>query len=82
MVQLECPKQAFSSTQIIGWRYDITAGGIVRTPPVQGSTEVELSLRNIDYFILYLLLGVSLGIFHQLTVQIKRSGTAIDPPET
>ena len=64
---------AFPLALVFGWRYDITAGGIVRTPPADAGTEVELSLQRTDYVILFLLLAVSFGILFQLTTRISDS---------
>ena len=63
----------FPLAMVFGWRYDITAGGIVRTPPAEGDTKFELSLQRTDYVILFLLLSISLGIIFQLTTQISDS---------
>ena len=58
---------------IFGWRYDITAQGIVRTPPAAADSHINLSLRRSDHVILALLLVVAVGVIYQLTMQI--SGT-------
>jgi adenylate cyclase len=58
---------------IFGWCYDITAQGIVRTPPADAGTHIDLSLRRSDHVILALLLVVAVGVIYQLTIQI--SGT-------
>jgi len=36
----------FPVALIFGWRYDITAHGIVRTQPVDAKSQVDLSLRR------------------------------------
>lgn len=41
---------------VFGWRYDITAGGIVRTPPASG--DEDIALKRADYVVLALLLIV------------------------
>jgi hypothetical protein len=56
---------------IFGWRYDITAQGIVRTPPAAADSHINLSLRRSDYVILALLLVVAVGVIYQLTIQIS-----------
>ena len=55
---------------IFGWRYDITAQGIERTPPVDAGAQIDLSLRRNDYIILTLLLLTAIGFIYQLTIQI------------
>jgi len=63
----------FPIALIFGWRYDITSRGIVRTPPVDASTQIDLSLRRTDYVILTLLMAVAFGVIQQLTIQISDS---------
>jgi TolB-like protein/Flp pilus assembly protein TadD len=46
----------FPVALVFGWRYDITPGGIVRTPPASGSEDLGLKLA--DYVILTGLLAV------------------------
>ena len=66
----------FPVALIFGWRYDITANGIVRTPPVDAGTQIDLSLRRADRIILTLLMAVSVGAIYQITIQISESSTA------
>ncbi|NIP19464.1 MAG: hypothetical protein GWM87_15870 [Xanthomonadales bacterium] len=47
----------FPLAMVFGWRYDITAAGIVRTPAMGADGSTDLSLRRTDYFIL-----ASLGV--------------------
>ncbi len=61
----------FPLALVFGWRYDITTQGIVRTPPADPGTEVDLSLRRIDYVVLGLLAVMAAGVAYQLTVQIS-----------
>jgi len=63
----------FPIALIFGGRYDITAKGVVRTPPVDASTQTDLSLRRTDYIILTLLMAVTFGVIYQLTMQISDS---------
>jgi TolB-like protein/Tfp pilus assembly protein PilF len=46
----------FPLALVFGWRYDITADGIVRTPPASGVEDV--ALRTTDYVVLVLFLVV------------------------
>jgi len=63
----------FPIALVFGWRYDITAKGIVRTPQRDADTEVDLSLRRSDYLILALLIVVAIGVIYPLWVQIGDS---------
>jgi len=63
----------FPVALIFGWRYDITAHGIVRTPPSDTGTQIDLSLRRTDYTILALLMAVAVGVIYQITLQINDS---------
>jgi TolB-like protein/Tfp pilus assembly protein PilF len=65
----------FPIALIFGWRYDITTKGIVRTPPSDTGTQIDLSLRRSDYIILSLLLIVAIGVIYPLTLQISDSRT-------
>ena len=42
----------FPLALILGWKYDITANGIVRTPVVDSELPSDLSLKKVDYIIL------------------------------
>jgi len=66
----------FPIALVFGWRYDITTNGIVRTPPADDSSQIELSLRRSDYIILALLVVVSIGVIYPLTIQISDSQSA------
>ena len=63
----------FPIALVFGWRYDITTEGIVRTPPRDADTEIDLSLHRSDYLILALLIVVAIGVIYPLTVQIGDS---------
>ena len=65
----------FPFALIFGWRYDITANGIVRTPPVDAGAQIDLSLRRADWIILSLLMAVSVGAIYQITIKIRESPT-------
>jgi TolB-like protein/Tfp pilus assembly protein PilF len=47
----------FPVALVFAWRYDITAHGIVRTPPASGSA--DLSLKTPDFVILFALVAVA-----------------------
>ncbi len=49
----------FPLALVFGWRYDITSGGIVRTPPASGSE--DLTLKASDFVILVAFLAVVIG---------------------
>ena len=66
----------FPIALVFGWRYDITTNGIVRTPPADDSSQIDLSLRRSDYIILALLVVVSIGVIYPLTIQISDSQSA------
>ncbi len=63
----------FPIALIFGWRYDITAHGIVRTPPADSDFQTDLSLHRSDYVILTLLMVVAIGVIYPLTRQIRDS---------
>ena len=63
----------FPIALVFGWRYDITAHGLVRTPPADAGTQVDLSLHRSDYLILALLVAVAIGVIYPLTIQIGDS---------
>lgn len=66
----------FPIALVVGWRYDITTNGIVRTPPAGDSSQIDLSLRRSDYIILALLVVVAMGVIYPLTIQISDSQSA------
>lgn len=63
----------FPLALIFGWRYDITAKGLRRTPPAHADETVELPLRRPDFVILALLVFVAAGVVYQLTSQLSDS---------
>ena len=65
----------FPIALVFGWRYDVTTRGVVRTPPADSDSQLNLSLRRSDYVILALLMAVSVGAIYQITVQISESPT-------
>jgi TolB-like protein/Tfp pilus assembly protein PilF len=65
----------FPVALIFGWRYDITSRGVVRTPPADASTQIDLLLHRGDYVILTLLMAVAVGVIYPLALQISNSRT-------
>ena len=65
----------FPIALIFGWRYDITTHGIVRTPPADAGSQIDLSLHRSDYIILALLMAVAIGVIYPLSLQISDSRT-------
>jgi len=63
----------FPLALVFGYRYDITAQGIVRTPPTDADTQIDISLHRTDHVILSLLAAIAVGVIYQLTVQISSS---------
>jgi TolB-like protein/Tfp pilus assembly protein PilF len=61
----------FPLVLVIGWRYDITKHGIVRTPPADSPALFDQSLKRTDHIILAVLVVIAAGIFFQLTMQIS-----------
>ena len=63
----------FPIALVFAWRYDITSHGVVRTPSIDTTAEMDLSLRRSDYVILALLLAVAIGVIYQVTIEISHS---------
>jgi TolB-like protein len=61
----------FPLAMVFAWFYDLTLGGLVRTPPAHVSEEFDLSLRRSDYLILSALAVVGIAISWQLTESIR-----------
>ena len=61
-----------------GWRYDITAAGIVRTPPATGAESVDVKLRRPDFVIIGALAGIVLFVLAGTVNQISRLPQTID----
>ena len=62
----------FPLTIVWGWRYDITADGIVRTPPTTAAEEVDGALRKPDYLIITALAVITAFIFTGTVNEIRR----------
>jgi len=62
---------AFPLTVMFAWLYDITPDGIVRTPPVDNRSDIDLGLRRTDYLILTVLLVVGVVMTYQLGDEIR-----------
>lgn len=63
----------FPLALVFGWRYDITAQGIVRTPPADITGTTDLSLRKPDYIVLAALTIIAV-IFVGGTINEIRQG--------
>jgi TolB-like protein/Tfp pilus assembly protein PilF len=66
----------FPLALVFGWRYDITAQGIVRTAPADASELAGISLGPSDYVILGLLLAVAIAVVYRTTISINVSRTS------
>jgi TolB-like protein/Tfp pilus assembly protein PilF/rhodanese-related sulfurtransferase len=61
----------FPIALVVGWMYELTPDGIVRTSPLSESTGVsDLSLRGTDYAILGALVLVAVSVTYGLIVQM------------
>ena len=67
----------FPVALIFGWLYDITAHGVVRTPPSDSGDQIDLSLRRADYIVLAFLMVVAASVIYQITIQISESRTPL-----
>lgn len=63
---------------IWGWRYDITAKGIVRTPQATDDEAVDLGLHRSDYIIISALAGVAFFVLANTVNEIWRLPQSID----
>ena len=63
---------------IWGWRYDITADGIVRTPPAQEGEAFDVDLRKADYAIITALAAVVIAVFGSTVNEIWRLPQSVD----
>ena len=61
----------FPVALVFGWFYDITAQGLVRTPPADPARRADLSLRKWDYGILAVMVIVLTAIAVQMTERIR-----------
>lgn len=62
---------AFPLVLVFGWRYDVTADGIVRTLPCDGGADADYRLRRPDYLILGALFAVALVVIASTVVEIR-----------
>lgn len=61
----------FPIALLIGWMYEFTSDGIVRTPPLSASARVsDLSLRRADYIILGALALMAVSVTYGLIVRL------------
>ena len=68
----------FPLAMIWGWRYDITAEGIVRTPPATRDDQVDLSLRKPDYAIIAALAVVTVFVLGGTIKEIWQLPQGVD----
>lgn len=61
-----------------GWRYDITADGIVRTAPAPADESVDVRLRSPDFVIIAALAGIVLFVLAGTVNEISRLPQTID----
>ena len=62
----------FPLALILGWRYDITPQGIVRTPPADATEAKDLSLRKTDYIVLVALMAVAVIVVGSTINEIRQ----------
>lgn len=70
----------FPLALMFAWFYDLTATGIVRTPPTEYESDSNLGLRRIDYALLAALVVMAIGIVYQQSTQIRDAGTMPEHP--
>ena len=63
----------FPLALILGWRYEFTANGILRTSPADADQAVDLSLRRTDFLILVALAVVAMTAGSRLFVEIRET---------
>ena len=63
----------FPIALIIGWRYELTANGILRTAPAHAGHAEDLSLRGTDYLILTALAAVTVTAVISLALEISET---------
>jgi len=61
----------FPLALVFAWFYEITSSGMERTPPAEAASEVDLSLRRLDFLIIGALAVVGLAIGWQLSTDIR-----------
>ncbi|MBT8077821.1 MAG: hypothetical protein KJO31_04555 [Gammaproteobacteria bacterium] len=61
----------FPIALVFGWFYDITAKGLVRTPPADPARDTDLPLRKWDYGMLAVMVLVLTAIAVQMTARIR-----------
>lgn len=60
---------------IFGWAYDISDGGIVRTPTAQAGDKVDLSLGRSDYLLLGAMTIILVAVVYGTINQIQLTGS-------
>lgn len=72
----------FPLALLFGWFYDVTADGVVRTPPAEVAAAHDPGLRRVDYLILLALVVVAVTVVAQLSGRVRAvdaSAPASDP---
>lgn len=72
----------FPLALLFGWFYDVTADGVVRTPPADEAALHDPGLRRVDYLILLALSVVAVAVVVQLSGRVRAvdvSASAGDP---
>ena len=62
----------FPLALILGWQYDITPQGIVRTPPADATEATNLNLRKTDYIVLVALMAVAVIVVGSTINEIRQ----------
>lgn len=68
----------FPLALLFGWNYDLTAEGLVRTPPADEAATHDPGLRRIDHVILLALFIIAVAVVVQLSGRVR----AVDEPGT
>lgn len=68
----------FPLALLFGWNYDLTADGLVRTPPADQAAAHDPGLRRVDYVILLALFVVAVAVVVQLSGRVR----AVEEPAT
>lgn len=62
----------FPLVLVFGWRYDISAGGIKRTPPADAPDDADTSLHRLDHGIIAVLSSLALVVIAGMGVRISQ----------
>ena len=70
----------FPLALVFGWRYDVTAEGIKRTPAAAGADDEDIGLRKPDYAILGLLAAIGVVFIGNTVLEIRDGVVASSGP--